>query len=43
MKIIVCIKQVPDPEHFAQIVLDPVTKAIRREGCLLYTSDAADE
>ncbi len=32
MDIVVCIKQVPDPDYFSQIVLDPVTKAIRREG-----------
>lgn len=29
---VVCIKQVPDPEHFSEITLDPVTKTIRREG-----------
>lgn len=32
MEIIVCIKQVPDPEHFSKIALDPVTKTISREG-----------
>ena len=32
MDIVVCIKQVPHPDHFSQITLDPVTKAIRREG-----------
>ena len=32
MNTVVCIKQVPHPDHFAQITLDPVTKAIRREG-----------
>jgi electron transfer flavoprotein beta subunit len=32
MDIVVCIKQVPHPDHFGQITLDPVTKAIRREG-----------
>jgi electron transfer flavoprotein beta subunit len=32
MDTVVCIKQVPHPDHFAQITLDPVTKAIRREG-----------
>jgi len=32
MDTVVCIKQVPDPDHFGQITLDPVTKAIRREG-----------
>jgi electron transfer flavoprotein beta subunit len=32
MDTVVCIKQVPHPDHFCQITLDPVTKAIRREG-----------
>lgn len=32
LNIVVCIKQVPDPEHFDRITLDPVTGAIRREG-----------
>lgn len=32
LEIIVCIKQVPDPEHFSKISLDPVTKTITREG-----------
>src|SRR5512137_851717 len=32
MDTVVCIKQVPHPDHFAEITLDPVTKAIRREG-----------
>jgi len=32
MDIVVCIKQVPDPNYFSQITLDPITKAIRREG-----------
>jgi electron transfer flavoprotein beta subunit len=32
MDTLVCIKQVPHPDHFGQITLDPVTKAIRREG-----------
>lgn len=30
--IVVCIKQVPDPEHFSKVSLDPVTKTITREG-----------
>lgn len=30
--IAVCIKQVPNPEHFSKISLDPVTKTITREG-----------
>ena len=32
MDTVVCIKQVPHPDHFGQITLDLVTKAIRREG-----------
>lgn len=32
MDTVVCIKQVPHPDHFCHITLDPVTKAIRREG-----------
>jgi len=32
LNIIVCIKQVPDPEHYSKVTLDPVTKTIRREG-----------
>ncbi|MBI2854659.1 MAG: electron transfer flavoprotein subunit beta/FixA family protein [Chloroflexi bacterium] len=32
MDIVVCIKQVPDPEHFSKIVLDAKTKLVRREG-----------
>src|SRR5512136_720217 len=32
MDTVVCIKQVPHPDHFNQITLDPLTKAIRREG-----------
>lgn len=32
LEIVVCIKQVPDPEHFSEITLDPVTQVIRREG-----------
>ncbi|TET40485.1 MAG: electron transfer flavoprotein subunit beta/FixA family protein, partial [Dehalococcoidia bacterium] len=32
MNIVVCIKQVPDPEHFSKVSLDPVTKTISREG-----------
>lgn len=30
--IVVCIKQVPDPEHFSKITLDPVSGTITREG-----------
>lgn len=32
LNIVVCIKQVPDPEHFDRITLDPATGAIRRAG-----------
>jgi electron transfer flavoprotein beta subunit len=32
LKIIVCIKQVPHPEHFSKISLDPVRQTITREG-----------
>jgi len=32
LDIIVCIKQVPDPEQFSKITLDPVRGTIRREG-----------
>ena len=39
MKIVVCIKQVPDT---TEIKLDPVTETLIRD-CLLYTSDAADD
>lgn len=32
LDIVVCIKQVPHPEHFSKISLDPETKTIIREG-----------
>lgn len=32
LNIVVCIKQVPDPEQFSKITLDPVRGTIRREG-----------
>ena len=32
LSIVVCIKQVPNPEHFSRVSLDPVTKTITREG-----------
>ncbi|MDO9529288.1 MAG: electron transfer flavoprotein subunit beta/FixA family protein [Syntrophales bacterium] len=32
LNIIVCIKQVPDPEHFDKISIDPRTGSIQREG-----------
>ncbi len=38
LNIVVCIKQVPDPEHFSKITLDPKTHAIRREGIPAITN-----
>lgn len=38
MDITVCIKQVPDPQYYPQIVLDPVTKVVRREGIPVITN-----
>jgi len=32
MKMIVCVKPAPDPQKWDQIQLDPVTKALKREG-----------
>lgn len=32
LKIVVCIKQVPDPDFFSQITIDPATKTIIRKG-----------
>ena len=32
MNIIVCVKPAPDPKHWESIQLDPITKALRREG-----------
>ncbi len=32
MDIVVCLKQVPHPEYFSQITIDPVTKRVVREG-----------
>jgi len=32
LSVVVCVKPVPDPEHWEKITLDPVTKALRREG-----------
>ncbi|MFH1626206.1 MAG: electron transfer flavoprotein subunit beta/FixA family protein [Pseudomonadota bacterium] len=32
VNICVCIKQVPDPEYFSKITIDPVKQTIRREG-----------
>jgi electron transfer flavoprotein beta subunit len=31
-RIIVCIKPVPDPKHWHEITMDPVTKTLRRQG-----------
>jgi len=38
LDIVVCIKQVPDPEHFDKITLDPVTGTIRRTGVSAITN-----
>ncbi|MFA4911218.1 MAG: electron transfer flavoprotein subunit beta/FixA family protein [Desulfobacteria bacterium] len=32
LDIVVCIKQVPDPEYFSRITIDPVKQTIRRDG-----------
>jgi electron transfer flavoprotein beta subunit len=32
MEIVVCVKPVPDPKQWSKLALDPVTKALRREG-----------
>ncbi len=32
MELVVCLKQVPDPDHFSRITDDPVTRNIIREG-----------
>jgi len=32
MDIVVCLKQVPHPDYFSEIALDPVTKQVRRGG-----------
>lgn len=32
MKIAVCIKSVPDPDHYDEIIIDPVKKTLVREG-----------
>jgi len=31
LNVIVCIKQVPDPQHLSKITIDPISKTIRRE------------
>jgi len=38
LDIIVCIKQVPAPEHFDKITLDPITGTIRRTGVSAITN-----
>ncbi|MEA1936048.1 MAG: electron transfer flavoprotein subunit beta/FixA family protein [Thermodesulfobacteriota bacterium] len=38
LNIIVCIKQVPDPEHFDKISIDTRTGSIQREGILSITN-----
>lgn len=40
LDILVCIKQVPDPEHFNKITLDPLTGTISRTGIPLITNPA---
>ncbi|MFB3924562.1 MAG: electron transfer flavoprotein subunit beta/FixA family protein [Syntrophales bacterium] len=40
LSIIVCIKQVPDPESFDKITLDPVYKTVRRSGIPVITNPA---
>ena len=38
MNVVVCIKQVPDPDYFSKIALDPVTKCVVREGIPLIVN-----
>ncbi len=38
MDIVVCLKQVPHPDYFAQLTIDPVTKRVRREGIPLVVN-----
>lgn len=38
LDIIVCIKQVPDPQHFSRITLDPVRQTIQRAGIPTITN-----
>lgn len=38
LDIVVCLKQVPHPEHFSQIALDPVRQTIIREGIPTITN-----
>jgi electron transfer flavoprotein beta subunit len=38
LSIVVCIKQVPDPEHFDKITLDPTTGIIHRTGVPVITN-----
>lgn len=40
MDIVVCIKQVPHPDYFSKITIDPVTKRMRREGIPLVINPA---
>lgn len=41
MKIAVCVKSVPDPDYYDQIIIDPETKVLVREGIptIINTSD----
>lgn len=38
MDIIVCVKQVPNPEHFSKITMDPVRGTINRKGIPVVTN-----
>jgi electron transfer flavoprotein beta subunit len=38
LSVVVCIKQVPNPEHFSKVFLDPETKTINREGIPVITN-----
>lgn len=38
LNIVVCLKQVPHPDHFSKINLDPKTKTIQREGVPVITN-----
>jgi len=38
LRILVCIKQVPDPDHFDRMTIDPVTGAINRAGIAPITN-----
>lgn len=40
MDIVVCIKQVPHPDYFSKVIIDPATKQLRREGVPLVINPA---